>query len=175
MRPSCIRLFICVLCLILPVAAISQETVVREVVASGGGVSANSSFQLSHTIGQSTIGPVTNVDHLHGIGFWYSPWFYITGTEDPGELTPAVNELHQNYPNPFNPSTNFRFSLKKDSRVTLRVYDAAGRIVTTVIDGNLAAGIYSEPFDAKGLSSGVYFYRIRAEGFEKTKKMVLLR
>jgi len=175
MRPSCIRLSVCVLCLLLPFAAMSQVTVVREVSASGGGVTGNSSFQLSHTVGQAVIGPATGADNLHGIGFWYSPWFYITGVEEPGDLTPALNELDQNYPNPFNPVTNFRFALKKDSRVTLKVYDATGRIVRTVIDGQMDAGIHSIPFDGKGLASGVYFYRIRAEGFERTKKMVLLR
>ena len=175
MRPSFTRLTLCLLCLSVPFGAISQETVVREVAASGGGVSTDGSFQLSHTVGQAVIGPVTSTDHWQGIGFWYSPWFYITGTEDPGQETPAVTELYQNYPNPFNPLTNFRFSLAKDSRVTLRVYDALGRIVRTVIDGKMQAGMHDVPFDAKGMSSGVYFYRIRTEEFEKTRKMVLLR
>jgi hypothetical protein len=153
----------------------SQESVARDVVASGGGISANSSFQISHTVGQAVIGPVASPETRHGIGFWYSPWFYITGVEEPGVETPVANDLYQNYPNPFNPLTNFRFSLAKESRVTLRVYDPLGRLVRTVIDEKKRAGIHTVPFNAGGLSSGVYFYRIRAEGFEKTKKMVLLR
>jgi hypothetical protein len=164
-----------VLCLLLAFSASAQETVVREVVGSGGGTSSSGGFQLSHTVGQALIGAVTEPDYQHGIGFWYSPWFYITGDEEPGAETPAVTELYQNYPNPFNPVTNFRFALAKDSRVVLRVYDALGRTVDTVIDGQMEAGIHSVPYEARGLSSGVYFYRIQAEGFEKTKKMVLLR
>ncbi len=98
--------------------------------------------------------------------------------------TTAVNErdeivrefhLHQNYPNPFNPSTTIRFSLLQREHMTLKVFDVNGREVTTLVEGNLAAGNHNMTFNAGNLPSGVFFYRITAGDFHKTKKMLLMR
>jgi glycosidase len=89
-----------------------------------------------------------------------------------GGLTPSVFVLHQNYPNPFNPGTTIRFELPKTSHVTLTVYDILGREVSVLLDESRNAGVHELQFDASGLASGIYFYRLQAEGFVQTRKLV---
>ena len=88
---------------------------------------------------------------------------------------PTRFTLMQNYPNPFNPSTTIRFGLPERSRVRLTVYNALGEQVAQLIDGDREAGYYSVTFDAVGLASGVYFYRITAGAFVETKRLLLIR
>jgi photosystem II stability/assembly factor-like uncharacterized protein len=84
-------------------------------------------------------------------------------------------ELHQNYPNPFNPSTTIRWQQPETGLVTLKINDVLGREVTTLVNEELTAGTHETVFDASGISSGVYFYQIKAEGFIETKKMILIK
>lgn len=88
---------------------------------------------------------------------------------------PASYELLQNFPNPFNPSTVIKFGLPKNGFVTLKVYDALGKEVAQLVNGNLNAGTYNVDFNASRLSSGVYFYRISAGEFTEIRKMVLMK
>jgi subtilisin family serine protease len=88
---------------------------------------------------------------------------------------PSETSLEQNYPNPFNPRTTIVFSLSEESDVTLDVFDAAGRLVATLLDASKGVGRHTVDFDASRLSSGVYFYRLRAGDFVQHKKMVLLK
>ena len=88
---------------------------------------------------------------------------------------PLFYNLGQNYPNPFNPSTTIEYSIPKQSRVTIKVYDLLGREVVTLINEEKPAGNYSITFDASNLSSGVYFYRLSTSEFNETKKLLLLR
>ena len=83
--------------------------------------------------------------------------------------------LFQNYPNPFNPSTRIKYQVSSISQVSLKVYDLLGREVATLINEEKPAGSYEVTFDASGLSSGIYFYKIQAGGFAETKKMILLK
>ena len=83
--------------------------------------------------------------------------------------------LSQNYPNPFNPSTTIKYSLKEESRVQIKVYNSIGQEVTTLINETNPAGYYSIIFNAKGLPSGIYFYRIEAGSFNQVKKMMLIK
>ena len=83
--------------------------------------------------------------------------------------------LTQNYPNPFNPSTQIKFALKESGYVTLKVYDALGKEVATLIKGDYASGSYNVSFDASGLASGIYFYRLETGSFVQTNKMMLLK
>ncbi|MCI0716331.1 MAG: T9SS type A sorting domain-containing protein [Chlorobi bacterium] len=92
-----------------------------------------------------------------------------------GSEVPKEFKLSQNYPNPFNPSTKIRFAVAKQSNVKLTVYDITGRLITTLVNENLRAANYEIKFDASGISSGVYFYKLEALGFVDTKKMVVVK
>ncbi len=92
----------------------------------------------------------------------------------------ALPSLAQNYPNPFNPSTTIRFQLPERSRVTLSIYDVSGREVARLIDGEQGEGIHMvswQGLDREGreVGSGVYFYSLKADGLEITRKMILIR
>ena len=88
---------------------------------------------------------------------------------------PLSYELHQNYPNPFNPSTNIQFDLPNDATVSLKIYDMLGREVATLVNEFRNAGRYIIGFDGSKLSSGVYYYKIKAGNFEQTRRMVLVK
>ena len=93
---------------------------------------------------------------------------------------PTEYALEQNYPNPFNPTTQINFSLPVDSKVSLEVYNVLGQRVTSLVNGELPAGEHTVTWngtnsDGGQVSSGVYFYRISAEKFNETKKMMLLK
>jgi len=88
---------------------------------------------------------------------------------------PLVFSVEQNYPNPFNPSTSIRFTLPVKSDVTLKVYNLAGQEVLKAFSGKLEAGVHSLPVDGSGLSSGLYVYRISANGKNLNGKMMLLK
>jgi hypothetical protein len=88
---------------------------------------------------------------------------------------PAVYALEQNYPNPFNPSTTIKFALPKASVTKLTVYNLLGQKVSTLVDGQLEAGVHSVRFDATRLATGVYFYRLEAGDYLSHKKMLLLK
>jgi hypothetical protein len=102
----------------------------------------------------------------------------VTG-DDPMPV-PAETFLAQNYPNPFNPITTIAFGLKSDGSVNLSVYDAAGRLVTELINESRPAGKYATVWNGRSknetpAASGVYFYKLVTEEFSKTRKMILLR
>ena len=83
--------------------------------------------------------------------------------------------LSQNFPNPFNPTTTISFSLKSQSFVSLKVFDAMGKEVSVIVSEEMSAGTYSSQWDATGFASGVYFYQLQAGSFTETKKLLLLR
>ena len=88
---------------------------------------------------------------------------------------PSQVSLEQNFPNPFNPSTTIRFSVPVRSRVILKVFNALGQEVGAVHDGEMDAGSHEVSFDAKALSSGVYFYQLKVGVFSETKRLLLIR
>lgn len=90
-------------------------------------------------------------------------------------IMPAKFELEQNYPNPFNPSTTIRYSIPKASFVSLKIFDILGDDVADLINKEMPAGNYSVNYNARNLSSGVYFYRIQAGSFIETRKLVLMK
>ena len=81
----------------------------------------------------------------------------------------------QNYPNPFNPVTKIDFALQKAGFVSLKVYDYIGREISLLVSKEMDQGAHSVTFDASGLSSGVYFYRLEVNGFTQTKKMTFVK
>jgi hypothetical protein len=105
----------------------------------------------------------------------------VTGVGDnQGGAPRTICRLEQNYPNPFNPTTTIRFNLSNQCHVKLRIYDVAGRLVQTLVDGVLVPAQHSVQWDGRDrggrrVSSGVYFYSIEAGDFRATEKMVLLK
>ncbi len=88
---------------------------------------------------------------------------------------PQQIALNQNYPNPFNPSTEISFTIPTTGEVHLSVYDITGKEVASLINGNLISGKHSIRFNGDALSSGIYFYTLRAENYSETKKMILMK
>jgi hypothetical protein len=98
----------------------------------------------------------------------------ITSIEDENHL-PTIFSLEQNYPNPFNPATHIGFSLPEATFITLKVYNSLGEEVTTLLNGFENAGMKTVAFNASDLPSGIYYYRIQADKYVETKKMILLK
>ena len=143
----------------------------------------------------------TGVDSVESNGIWYRApstsyyWWWarpwrpgtkpdigaVEGTwpdaiDDPIRAAfPGACELEQNYPNPFNPTTVVSYQLPVASEVHLVVYDMLGREVKVLVDGRKEPGTHKVLFDASGLSSGIYFYRLMAGTFVQTRSMVLVR
>ena len=84
-------------------------------------------------------------------------------------------KLYSNYPNPFNPTTTIQFDLQETSLVNLNVYNSLGELVAELENRKLSAGRYTRTFDASNLSSGIYFYKLKANNFVEIKKMTLLK
>lgn len=99
----------------------------------------------------------------------------ITGVEERGIATAAAFSLSQNYPNPFNPSTVITYQLPVDSHMTLKVYDVLGREVRTLVNERQHAGQHSVTFDAAGLPSGVYLYRLSAGSYNAARKLMFVK
>lgn len=99
----------------------------------------------------------------------------ITSVKQISSEIPESFYLYQNYPNPFNPTTRIVFSVKENSLVEIKIYDILGNEVATLVNEEKSSGRYEVEFNANGLASGFYFYRINAGGFTQTRKMVLLK
>ena len=97
------------------------------------------------------------------------------GIQPTSTIVPDKFSLHQNYPNPFNPVTTIKFDIRTSGYVSLKVYDVLGREVAILVNEYLRAGSYERVFEASNLSSGVYFYTLRADEFGKTLRMVVVR
>ena len=120
-------------------------------------------------------------DHSDGISDRVAivvlPFFsdILTDVESISNEIPVQYSLSQNYPNPFNPSTIIRFSVPEESNISIVVLNTLGEEITTLLNENLTSGSYEVDFDAAGLPSGIYFYKIQAGSFVETKKMILLK
>ena len=132
-------------------------------------------------------GNAVNNDTLPDGDFWnYGENFlvHVTGpTSVDAEPLVDAYRLLQNYPNPFNPYTHIPFSVRGSGGstspttrfVSLKVFDMLGREVVKLVNGELSAGSYAITFDARGLTSGIYFYRLQAGSFSQTKKMIVAK
>ncbi len=121
---------------------------------------------------EDTVYALSFIDGL--FGFW-ADQFTSVEDETISNQIPVDFKLNQNYPNPFNPSTIISYSVPFNSFVSLKVYDILGREIATLVNTNQNAGNYKIEFNAKGLSSGIYFYEIRANNFRDVKKMMILK
>lgn len=105
---------------------------------------------------------------------WDSASVSITIT-DIGEnsANPTLFMLYHNYPNPFNPSTKIKYSVLEEEFISIKIYDALGNQISSLVNERKPAGVYEVEFNGSGLSSGVYYYKIEAGSFKQTKKMIL--
>lgn len=116
-----------------------------------------------------------------GIYYYRLKQYDIDGTFDYSEIiaaeiaSPTKFSLKQNFPNPFNPSTTISFALPVKSGVRINIYNQIGQLVEEVLNSVFEAGNHEIKFDAKNLSSGIYFYEIQADNFKSIKKMTLLK
>ena len=110
----------------------------------------------------------------HGRGCWTFDIGSVLGV-DPYAIVPKDYELSQNYPNPFNPETKIKFGLPKSGIVKLNIYDVSGRVVSELINQNMNPGTFEVTWNGSSYSSGAYFYKLEADGFTETKKMILVK
>ena len=113
---------------------------------------------------------------------WFVIWdLRVYGTSGPATDVEDVNSsprkftLNQNYPNPFNPSTRIAFDLEKSGYTSLTIYNVLGEKIATVLSKEMSAGHHEVNFNASGLSSGVYLYRLESGNFSAMKKMMLMQ
>jgi hypothetical protein len=114
-------------------------------------------------------------------GLWVNIDDIFVGNRNPIGIQPISNEvpkkfeLKQNYPNPFNPVTNIEFSIPKSNFVNLVIFNSIGQEVATLVNQDMKPGSYRYDFNASGLPSGSYFYRLTAGDFVQTNKMILVK
>lgn len=166
-------------------------------------ISTDSPFAVAFVIGQDPSTPGVMVSYYPSASDYHSytylnsssNWYYLnknsdtiyvylirayvgftqTGVPQVVELKPSAFQLAQNYPNPFNPSTKISYDIAMGSHVRLAVYDILGREIKVLVDEEQNPGHYQVDFDASGIPSGVYFYRLMAASFSDIKKLVVIR
>ena len=167
--------------LIIVTVAFSQYRCDWNVMCNGGGVMTSTNFNTAVTINQTAIGSLTGTNMLAYLGFWY-PGIGTGIMEDKGTeiIDPniRVTKLYNAKPNPFRTTTTIRYSLSDKAKVSLLVYDITGRLVTTLVNGNINPGIYSINWNGRNernqqVSTGVYFYQLKTKDYTKTNKILL--
>jgi hypothetical protein len=115
-------------------------------------------------------------DDIYNLNEGYPMLKWASGIEEDGEyMLPETAVLYQNYPNPFNPVTQINFDLHRTSNVDLAVFNSKGELVRTLFNGRQDRGNHSIQFDASGLDSGIYFYKLTTENHTITRKMLFLK
>ena len=115
-------------------------------------------------------------ESIAGVTEWYLSEFYAPLSTENDTPFPVEFKLFPAYPNPFNPSTTIRFSVETRHAVSLlQIYDITGRVVETLVMGDLVAGKHKVVWDASGFSSGIYFVRLESGTVVQTQKIVLMK
>lgn len=146
-------------------------------------VTTNGGLNWGYQIDSSASYKISFIDTLHG---WSGDAGISKTTNGGGPIinvgiinintnVPNSFKLYQNYPNPFNPVTVIKYQITNQTHIMLIVYDVLGREVKTLIDAEQRAGIYLVDWDAENLPGGIYFYKLTADKFFETKKMVLVK
>jgi serine protease AprX len=135
------------------------------------------SASIGGSLGSSIVYCCMNVDIVQ-----CQPWkigdnttWELVEVERPEVSLPAITELHQNYPNPFNSSTEIVFSIPEECRVSLTIHNLLGQVVARPLDDRLPAGRHSLTWNAEGLSSGLYFYRLTAGEYSDIRRMTIVK
>jgi len=125
------------------------------------------------------VGTVGGGSSVYGINNIPSVWKrsiseMVTTVDKISTDLPAYFNLAQNYPNPFNPSTSIEFDIPSSGFVSLKVYNVRGQEIATLVNKELSPGNHKVEWNPQNISSGLYFYKLEAKGFIKTKKLVLM-
>lgn len=161
--------------LLVAAPAAAQTTLARHVLGGAGGRSASAGTALGLTVGQAVTGTTSGVSTAR-LGFWPRGGVaVVVGIGDEPGPGPLRTRLGQNHPNPFNPSTTIAFSLAHEGFVELAVFDARGRLVARPVAESRPAGRYELVLRPGDWASGIYFYRLRADGHVATRRMVLVQ
>lgn len=168
--------------LVLSIQSVGAQSfrVGSSVIASGGALSANSSYRMVSTVAQPVIGVSQNNANIHRIGFWYPSQRFVTAVDHPASEIPKEFRLEQNFPNPFNPSTVIRYQMPASSLVEIEIYSVHGQKIRKLVSAERAAGYHEAIWDGRDdagrvVASGVYFYRVRADAFVDVKRMIALK
>jgi len=162
--------YIIVLSLILERGTMFSQCVEWSFFPSSFCLSQSASTTLMSSVGE----PFVGFSQIGCTSIRSGPLFTNVVIESNKQL-PLVYTLYQNYPNPFNLSTTVRYDLPKATFVNLNIFDVLGRQVSTIVEGEKPAGTYEVIVYVPNLASGIYFYRILARDYMKTKKFVLLK
>lgn len=158
------------------VPAVAQITLRSSTSGGGGGAATDGNNIMAGTIGQPIIGPVTDGTTLAQQGFWYMlPNLGTTSVYTPGGPVSTGVALYQNVPNPFSATTEVKFHIPKTGRVSLKLFDAVGHEVRTLVDEVREAGTISITVSGEQLESGYYTARLVANGTTKSINMVVVR
>ena len=174
MRRSNLLLLPVLLSLAFAQEAVGSYRIPEAVIAAGCGYSLGN-YRLSGTIGQPAIGLLSGAPYRAEAGFWYAL------APSPSDVAEDEAQLPQQFsmigpaPNPSGGAPQFWLAIPRRSWVSLKLYDPSGRLVRTVLDGPMDPGIHRASLDSSGLASGIYFCRLEAQSFEKTRRLVLVR
>ena len=152
----------------------AQQVLQTSVFGSGGAVTDNPNLRLDCTLGQLGVGMSDNANFTLNSGFWYSADI-ITVVEDGEAGIPEKYELYQNYPNPFNPATTIKYAVPEAARIRIELYNLLGQQVRVLLDEEKERGYHTIELRANGLASGIYLYRMIANNYIETKKLILLK
>ena len=148
--------------------------------ANLGGTAAGTAFKSHGCLGQNVVSDwqgldsariLTGIMHFSELYSWMLP---VVDESNPYPL-PREFQLHQNFPNPFNPMTTIRYDVPRSAHVNITVYNTRGQQVAVLVDGMRQPGYHEVVWDAAGLSSGIYFYRIAAGDFVQMHKLMLIK
>jgi hypothetical protein len=165
---------------ILPETGIAQNVILRSTILSGGGPSTGATISIRAGFGETFHSVPGGSTHMLRSGVWLPPGLAVTAVDD----TPIFlgrTMLLQNSPNPFNPRTTIPFSIgQPEEHVRLDIYNVAGRLVRTLVNGPLPAGSHKIIWDGtdaqhRAVASGVYVYLLETRNFYNRRKLVLVR
>lgn len=167
-------------CIIISVVLFSVMAIpavkAQSVISFAGGTLEGSGISLAFSAGEVVAGNFESPSVRLTGGFGNGVDLVSTSNENAEVDLPVQFRLSQNYPNPFNPSTNIQYDLPKPSDVKLEVFNTIGAKVATLTNERKSAGFYTVRFDASHLASGMYFYRLIANGkVISTQKMLLIK
>jgi hypothetical protein len=167
-------LVILVLAACLPAASVAAGYYDCRGTVANGAARSTGYYCVTGAVGQHAVG-LSSGYYICGSGFWPQSGGVYAGLPVALDPVPATFWLGASQPNPLHHSALLRFGVPRVSQVTITVYDARGREVATLVDGQLGPGYHSATIDGRDLASGVYFCRMDADRFSATHKMLVIR